>query len=76
MVDVGAIRQEYIGQSALVLIVAVGLERDFLSKDQCRRSLFGSLAVGLAILRAVDAMEADAFRSPTMQDLDSIVSRA
>ena len=35
MVDVGAIRQEHIGNGAPVLVEAVSLKRDFLPIDQC-----------------------------------------
>ena len=34
VIDVGAIGQEHIGKGAPVLVVAVGLERDFLPEDE------------------------------------------
>lgn len=58
----GAIAQEYIGKSAFVLVLAVGLENDIFPKDQRCRRLLRSGAEGLTFLRAVDATEADAFR--------------
>ena len=62
MIDVGAIRQEHICKSSPVLVLTVSLERDFLAKNQGRGGLLGLLAVGLALFRAVDTTEADAFR--------------
>jgi hypothetical protein len=38
------------------------LERDCISEDKCRDSLFSSFAKGLAFLWAVDTAEEDAFR--------------
>ncbi len=52
--------------------LAEGLKRDFLPKDKCRGGLLRSLAVGLAFLWAVDAVEADAFRVLVMKDFDSV----
>ena len=72
MIDVGAIRQKHIGNGASVPVLAVGLERDFLAKDQVRCSLLRFLAIGLAFLRAVDAAEADAFRVVVVQDFDGV----
>ena len=34
MIDVRAIRQQHIGKGALILVVTVGLERDFLPKPR------------------------------------------
>ena len=34
LIDMGAIEQEHAGNGAPVLVLAVGLERNFLSKDQ------------------------------------------
>lgn len=34
--------------------------------------MFGSLAVGLAFLRAIDAAESDAFRVLVLQDFDAV----
>ena len=37
-----------------------------------RRGLLGSVAVGLSFLRAVDAVETDAFRVVVVQDFDRV----
>ena len=52
--------------------MAVGLEGDFLPEGEGRGGLLGSLAEGLAFLRAVDAAEADAFRVLVVQDFDGV----
>jgi len=60
---------------APVLVLPVGLERDFLAKDKFRRSLLGLLSVGLALLGAVDAIESDAFSAIVVQDFDGVQIR-
>jgi hypothetical protein len=53
VIDVRAIVQDHIGNRALVLVLAVDLYGDFLPKGEVRGGLLGSLAVGLAFLRAI-----------------------
>ena len=59
-------------QDAPVLVEAVSQEPDIFTIDQPRGSLLGPLAVGLALLGAVDAAEADAFRAVVVQNFDSV----
>ena len=48
MIDVRAIAQEHVSQRPPVLVLAVGLERHVLTKDQLRDGLLRPLAVSLA----------------------------
>ena len=68
--DVGAIQQQPIGNRASVLVVAECLERHLCTEHKLRRSLFRLHPVDVAILRAVDAAETDAFRLSIVQDFD------
>ena len=68
VIDVGAIGQEYLRKGALVVVLAECLEGDCLSKDSLRSGLLRSIAVSLALLWAVDAVEADTFRVVIVQD--------
>ena len=72
MADVGSIREECIGHRAPVLVLAVGLERDFLAEDPLRSGLLGSRAVGLALLWAVNAVQSNAFGPVVVQDFDGV----
>ena len=72
MVDVGAIRQDHIGNGPSILVFAECLKRDFFPIDQCRSGLLRSLAISLAFLRAIDAVEADAFVLVVVQDLNRV----
>ena len=72
MIDVGAILQEHIPKGAPVLVLAVGQEGDFFSKDQRGRGVLGVVAVGLAFLWAVDAAQADTFRVLVVQDFKGV----
>ena len=72
MIDVGAVSQDHIRKRTSVLVVAVCLKSDCLPEGECRRGLFGSLDVGLAFLRAVDAVQADAFRVVIVQEFEII----
>ena len=56
MIDVGPIGQDHIGKGARVLIVTVGLDRDFFPKGEGRGGVLGSFAERLAFLGAVDAV--------------------
>jgi hypothetical protein len=52
--------------------MAVRLERDLFSEDQRGGSVLGSLPIGLAFLRAIDAAEADAFRLAVVQNVEGV----
>jgi hypothetical protein len=52
--------------------VAVGLDCDFFAKGEVRGRLLGSLAVGLAFLRAVDPTETDTFMALVVQNFDGV----
>jgi hypothetical protein len=68
-------RQEHIGEGVSRLVVTVRLEEDLFPKYNLERRLLGFLAVGLALLRAIDAAEADAFRIVTMQVIEVLLWR-
>ncbi len=72
MIDVGSVRQEYIGDDALILVLAIGLKCDFLPEHELRCRLLRSRAVGLAFLRAVDAAEPDTFSAVVVQNFDGV----
>ena len=57
--DIRSIRQEHVSKGALVLVVAMRLDRNFFSEGEVSG---GALAVSLALPRAVDAAETDALR--------------
>ena len=46
--------------------MAVGLDSDFFAEGEVRGRVFGVVAVGLALLRAVNPAEADACRMVVM----------
>jgi len=71
--DVGAIQQQHIGNRASILVMAEYLERHLCTEHKLRRSLFRVVPVDLAILRAVDAAETDAFRLSIVQEFDGVV---
>ena len=50
----------------------MGLERDFLAEGQVRSGVLGVVALGLALLRTVDAVETDALRVLVVQDFDGV----
>lgn len=50
LIEIRPIGQEYIGNRAFILVVAISLERDFFPKGKVRDDLIGSLAVSLAFL--------------------------
>jgi hypothetical protein len=72
LIDIHSIGQQHISKRTPVLIVAVRLERDFFSKGEGRGRVLGVVAVGLAFLWAVDAVEADAFRLLVVQDFEGV----
>jgi|SRR5215469_4695694 len=72
VVDVASIREECIGHRAPVLVLAVGLERDFLAESPLRSGWLGSLAVGSALLWAVNAVQSNALGSVVVQDVDGV----
>jgi len=59
-------------QGCAVLVLAVGLKRDFFPKNHRGRSLLGSMAVRLTLLGAVNAVEADTLSSVVVQDFDGV----
>jgi len=75
VIDVGAIGQEHIGKGAPIFVEAVSQERDFFPKGKGRGSLLGSRAVGLPLLLALDAAEADAFRVVVVQAIEVLLCR-
>ena len=52
--------------------MAVRLERDVFPEGEVRGRVLRSLAISLAILRAVDAAEADAFSMVAVQYFDGV----
>jgi len=72
VVDAGAIGQEHIGKGASILVEAMGLERDFFPEGKGRGNVLGIVAVGLPLLRVVDAVEADTFRALVEQNFEGV----
>ena len=56
MIDVGPIGQDHIANGALVLVVTVSLDGDFLPEGEVRGGLLRSQAASLPLLMAVDAV--------------------
>ena len=50
----------------------MGLDGDFSPEGEGRGSLLGFLAVGLALLRAINAAVADAFSVVVVQDFEGV----
>jgi hypothetical protein len=73
VIDVGPIGQQHIGKGASRLVASVRLEDDFFPKHHRGCRLFGLMAVGLALLRAVDAAQADAFRVLVVEDFEGVI---
>ena len=72
LIHVGAIGEKHIGQRASVFAFAVHVKRDFPSKDQGRRDVFGLLPEGLVLFRAVDPTEAYPFRAFVVEDFNRV----
>jgi len=72
VIDVGPIGKTHIGKDMPRPIAAVCLEEDFFPKHHRGCGLLGLMAVGLALLRAVDAAQADTFRVLLVQDFNGI----
>jgi len=72
MIDVSPIGQDYVSKGALVLVVAVGLDGNFIPKGENANGVLGILAVGLAFLRAVAAVEMEAFSVLVVQDVEGV----
>ena len=70
--QVHPIGQHHVPKGALVFVLAVGLDGDFLPKGKLRGGVLGFLAVGLALLRAVDAVQADTFGVVIVQDFERV----
>jgi hypothetical protein len=62
LIQVHPIGQDHVPKGAFVLIVAVGLDRDFFPEGEVSDGVFGIVSKGLALLRAVDAAEANCLR--------------
>ena len=56
VIDVGPIGQDHIANGALVLVVTVSLDGDFLPEGEVRSGLLRSQAASLTFLMAVDAV--------------------
>jgi hypothetical protein len=72
VIDVGAISEENVGKRPPVLVLAVRLECDFFPEGEGRGGMLGVVAVCLALLRAVDAAEADTLRAGVVEDFDGV----
>jgi hypothetical protein len=72
VVDVGPIGQDHVSKGACVLVLAVGLDGNVLPKDEGRDGVLRVVAVSLALLRAVDAAQADAFSVVAVQDFEGV----
>jgi hypothetical protein len=70
VIDDHPLGQDYISKGALVLVVAVRLDRDVFLEDEGRGSLLRAVAEGSAFLGAVDAAEADTLRVGVVQNFD------
>ena len=66
--QVRSIGQKHSPKGASVLVVAMCLDGDCLPEGEVRGGVLGVVAVGLALLRAVDAAQADAFSAVAVQD--------
>ena len=75
LIEVHSIGQEHVGKGAPVLVEAVSLERHILSKNQRCRGLLGIVPKGLALLWAVDAVEADTFGALVVQNFEGVAVR-
>jgi hypothetical protein len=53
LIQAHAIGQDHVSKDTLVLVVAMGLEHDFLSEYKFRRGLLRSFTVGLAFLQSM-----------------------
>ena len=74
LIKVHPIWQDHPANGVRVLVVAMSLDHDFFSKDEDRGGLLRFLAVGLALLRAVDAIEADASRALVVEDFEGVAA--
>ena len=70
--DFRSIRQEHAPKGALVLVVVVGLDGDFIPEGKFRGRVLGVPPLSLALLRAVDAAEADTFSMVAVQHFDGV----
>ena len=61
MIDVGPIQQEYSGNGAPVLVLAVCRDGDFFLIDKLRGDVLRSLAVVFSLLRAVRRCRGDGY---------------
>lgn len=64
--------EDHVSNGALVLVVAVGLDGDFLAKGEVRGGLLSILSIRLALFRAVDATQTDTFREVVVQDFEGV----
>jgi hypothetical protein len=74
LIEVHAIGQEHILKGALVLVLAVCLDRDFFPEGKGRATVL-TVAQRLAFLGAINHAEADMFSFVVLQDFDGFASR-
>jgi hypothetical protein len=72
LIEIHPIGQDHVPKGAPVLVVAVRLDGDVLPEGKFRGRVLGVPPLSLALLRAVDAAEADAFRVLVVQDFDGV----
>ena len=66
------IGQDQVSNGVPVFVVTVGLDGDVLPEAEVSDGVLGIVAVGLALLRAVDPAEADVFGLLVVQNLDRV----
>jgi hypothetical protein len=72
VIDIGAIRKEHTGKDVPVLVLAIGLNPDFLPISEFRGNLLDLPPVGLVFLSTVDAATTDTFSALVVQDLNGV----
>lgn len=72
MVDVGSIGQSHLAGGAPRLVLAERLERDFLPEDKLRGGVLSVVAICLAFLLTVDALESETFGVFVVQDFEGV----
>ena len=72
LIEIHPIRQDHVSKDALVLVVAVRLDRDLFLEDEVRGNLLRLLAEGLAFLWAIDAAQANPFNLSIVKHVNRI----